>query len=50
VKGFLELFPGSRAIDVRGAGHMVSVDRNHVIHNAILDFLANLTDPCGEPA
>ncbi len=52
VKDFLELIPGARAIDVSGAGHMVSGDQNDVFNEAILDFLANLkqADRCGEPA
>lgn len=44
VKDFLELIPGSRAIDVSGAGHMVSGDQNDVFNDAILDFLAELRD------
>lgn len=43
VKDFLELIPGSRAIDVSGAGHMVSGDQNDVFNDAILDFLAELS-------
>ncbi|SFR82118.1 Pimeloyl-ACP methyl ester carboxylesterase [Marinobacter daqiaonensis] len=42
VKDFLELIPGSRAVDVSGAGHMVSGDQNDVFNDAILDFLAKL--------
>lgn len=42
VKDFLELIPGSRAVDVSGAGHMVSGDQNDVFNDAILEFLAEL--------
>ena len=44
VKDFLELIPGSRAVDVSGAGHMVSGDQNDVFNDAILTFLAELRD------
>ncbi len=36
---FLSLVPGSRMVDVSGAGHMVAGDRNDVFTSAILDFL-----------
>ena len=42
VRDFLELIPGSRAIDVSGAGHMVSGDQNDVFNEAILSFLMEL--------
>ena len=49
VKDFLELIPGARAIDVSGAGHMVSGDQNDVFNDAILSFLEELQDAgrCG---
>lgn len=52
VKDFLELIPGARAIDVSGAGHMVSGDQNDVFNDAILSFLAELQDAgrCGTTA
>jgi len=42
VEDFLELIPGSRAVDVSDAGHMVSGDQNDVFNDAILAFLAEL--------
>lgn len=49
VEDFLGLIPGSRAVDVSGAGHMVSGDQNDVFNDAILAFLAELrqTATCG---
>lgn len=44
VKDFLKLIPGSRAVDVSGAGHMVSGDQNDVFNDAILGFLADLVE------
>lgn len=44
VRDFLGLIPGSRAIDVSGAGHMVSGDQNDVFNDAILSFLAELAE------
>lgn len=41
VKEFLQLIPGARAVDVSGAGHMVSGDQNDVFNEAILEFLAH---------
>jgi pimeloyl-ACP methyl ester carboxylesterase len=40
VKELLELIPGSRAVDIAGAGHMVAGDDNDVFADALLDFLA----------
>lgn len=42
VKDFLELMPNGRAMDVGGAGHMVSGDQNDAFNDAILEFLAEL--------
>lgn len=42
VRDFLELIPNGRAIDVSGAGHMVSGDQNDAFNDAILEFLAEL--------
>lgn len=36
---FLSLVPGSRLVDVSGAGHMVAGDRNDAFTAAIVDFL-----------
>ncbi len=36
----LELIPGSRHVDVGGAGHMVSGDDNDVLSEGLLDFLS----------
>ncbi|MFF0817206.1 alpha/beta fold hydrolase [Rhodococcus sp. NPDC003318] len=38
----LELIPGSRHIDVSGAGHMVSGDDNDVLSVGLLEFLSEL--------
>ncbi len=52
VKDFLELIPGARAVDVSGAGHMVSGDQNDVFNDAILSFLAEVESAgrCGTTA
>lgn len=52
VKDFLQLIPGARAVDVSGAGHMVSGDQNDVFNDAILEFLAEVQDAgrCGTTA
>ena len=42
VRDFLKLIPGARAVDVGGAGHMVSGDQNDVFNDAILTFLADV--------
>jgi pimeloyl-ACP methyl ester carboxylesterase len=49
VRDFLELMPNGRAIDVSGAGHMVSGDQNDAFNDAILEFLAEL-EPTVAPA
>ena len=38
----LELIPGSRHVDVSGAGHMVSGDDNDVLSEGLLDFLSEI--------
>ncbi len=43
VRDFLQLIPGARAVDVSGAGHMVSGDQNDVFNDAILSFLAEIS-------
>jgi len=42
VKDFLQLIPSARAVDVSGAGHMVSGDQNDVFNDAILAFLTEV--------
>jgi pimeloyl-ACP methyl ester carboxylesterase len=39
---FLTLIPGSRLVDVAGAGHMVAGDDNDVFARAVIDFLDGL--------
>ena len=39
---FRQRIPGSRVVDVRGAGHMVAGDRNDLFLGAVKDFLAQL--------
>ncbi len=52
VRDFLTLIPGARAVDVGGAGHMVSGDQNDVFNDAILTFLADVESAgrCGTTA
>lgn len=38
----LELIPGSKYVDIAGAGHMVAGDDNDVFADAVLNFLAEL--------
>ncbi len=38
----LELIPGSRHVDVSGAGHMVSGDDNDVLSEGLLEFLSEI--------
>jgi pimeloyl-ACP methyl ester carboxylesterase len=42
VDHFLSLIPHARAVDVRGAGHMVAGDRNDHFNEAIVEFLEDL--------
>src|SRR5690606_30000198 len=38
----LELVPGSRLVDVAGAGHMVAGDRNDLFNDAVVEFLREI--------
>ena len=39
----LELVPGSRFVDISGAGHMVAGDDNDVFSDAVLTFLGEIS-------
>jgi pimeloyl-ACP methyl ester carboxylesterase len=41
-KELLELIPGSRYVDIAGAGHMVAGDDNDVFADAVLEFLTEV--------
>ena len=45
VAEFLELVPGSKAVDVGGAAHMVAGDRNDVFSSSVIDFLEHDVRP-----